>query len=79
MDVWWLTHNTSASLGAIQNDAASFANEYMPLVPIGTGTTIVAFTWALIAILMLATAFYYGVWKPLRREVDASYDTLVRR
>lgn len=79
MDVWWLTRNTGASLGAIQNDAASFANEYMPLVPIGTATTIVAFTWALIAVLMLAAAFYYGVWKPLKYEVDASYDALVKR
>ncbi len=79
MDVWWLTQNTGASLGAIQNDATSFANEYMPLVPIGTGTTIVAFTWALIAILMLSAAFYYGVWKSFKSEVDASYDTFVKR
>lgn len=79
MDVWWLTTNVNASLGAVKNDAASFAQEYMPLVPLGTATTIVAVTWALIAVLMLAAAFYYGVWKPLRREVDDSYDTLVGR
>lgn len=49
-----------------QNDAAKFAQEYTPSLP----TEIVALLWAAIAIVMLAAAVYFGVFKPLRSEIQ---------
>lgn len=63
-----------ASRGEINNDAVAFSNEVLPLIP----PTVIAITWAVIALLMFGVALYYGAWKPLRREINASYTSLTR-
>lgn len=74
MDVWMLMQYIGATRGEVHNDAAAFAREITPLVP----ASLIALTWALAAILMLAASVYYSVWKPLRKEVDDTYDSLRR-
>lgn len=70
MSLRYLIGNISASRGNISNDAVAFSREVAPLVP----PTVIAITWAGIAVAMFAVALYYGAWKPLRRELDSSYD-----
>lgn len=73
MDLWMLMQFIGATRGDIHNDAAAFAREVTPLIP----ASLVALTWALMAVLMLAAAVYYGVWKPLKQEVNDSYEAVV--
>ncbi|MCU0512315.1 MAG: M50 family metallopeptidase [Anaerolineae bacterium] len=75
LDLWSLMNNIGATRGSVHNDAAAFARDVTPLIP----ASLIALTWALVAVLMLATAVYYGVWQPLRREVDATYDSVLGR
>lgn len=74
LDVWYLTRAIDASRGLVQNDAVAFSQQVTPLVP----PTMIAFIWALTAMAMFGMALYYGIWKPLRQEVDETYDSLVR-
>jgi len=66
LDVWTLVGNSDASRGAVNNDAAAFAQEFTPLLPTAT----VAFIWSLAALAMLGTAVYFGMIKPLRQELN---------
>lgn len=75
LDVFYLTRNIDAARGMVANDAVAFSREITPLIP----PSLVAITWAFIAILILGAAFWYGVWKPLRREIDESYNRLRSR
>jgi hypothetical protein len=75
MDIWMLTQYISATRGEVHNDAAAFAREVTPLIP----ASVIALTWALAAVLMLAASVYFSVWKPLRKEVDDTYDAVVSR
>ncbi|MDE2951074.1 MAG: M50 family metallopeptidase [Chloroflexota bacterium] len=50
-----------------QNDAVRFAQEFTPLLPVA----VVALLWAGIAVFMLAAAIYFGMFKPLRNEIQA--------
>jgi len=50
-----------------QNDAVRFAQEFTPLLPVA----VVALLWAAIAVFMLAAAIYFGMFKPLRNEIQA--------
>jgi hypothetical protein len=79
MDVVMLTQYIGATRGEIHNDAAAFANQFMPLFPPQTGATLVAITWAAIAAFMLGIAVWYGVIKQLKREVNETYDALTAR
>jgi hypothetical protein len=79
LDVVMLTQYIGATRGEVHNDAAAFAKEFMSLFPAQTGATIVAMSWAAIAALMLAIAMWYGVIKPLKREVNETYDALTIR
>lgn len=71
LDLWYLTRYSDAGRGLVQNDAAAFARQFAPLLP----AWLIAFIWAGLAIGMLALAFWWGVWQPLRREID---DTVTR-
>ena len=62
-------------MGVEQNDAANFARDVTPFVP----ASLVALTWAAIALLLFATAFYYGAWKPLHSEINDTYNSIVKR
>ncbi len=75
LDVWYLVGSADASRGAIRNDAAAFAAEVTPLLP----PAVIAFIWSAIAVLLLALAVYYGLFKPLQKEIDASYEALQAR
>lgn len=75
MDVWMLTQYIDATRGTVSNDAAAFAREFTPLIP----ASVVALMWALAAIVMLAVSVYYSVWRPFRREVDDTYEAVIRR
>lgn len=70
MSLRFLMGNISATRGNIGNDAVAYTREVAPLVP----PSVVALTWAGIAVAMFAVALYYGAWKPLRREIDSGYN-----
>lgn len=65
LDVWMLIANSSATRGAVRNDAAAFASEITPALP----TPVVAFIWSAAAVAMLSTAIYFGMIQPLRQEI----------
>ena len=68
LDLWLLVQNPDAGLGAVNNDAAAFAEQVTPLLP----ASVVALMWAGIAVAMLAAAIYIGTLKPLRKEIGAA-------
>ena len=70
LDIWYLAGNISASRGVVRNDAVAYSQQITGgLVP----ATVIALFWAGLAALMFAAAVYYGVWRPLRDEVDETY------
>jgi len=74
-DLWFLTRVAgTASRGAVFNDAAQFAQQYAPLL----GPSIIAFTWAGIALVMFSIALWYGAIRPFREEINDAYNTLRR-
>ena len=75
LDVWFLTQAIDATRGTVRNDAVAFSEQVTPLVP----PQVIAFTWMIMAGAMFAVAIWYGVIKPLRREVNDSYDALTGR
>ncbi len=75
IDLRYLVSFIDASRGTIVNDAVKFSQDVTPLVP----PTLVALIWAGIALLMFAVALYYGAWKPLRREIDDTYNAMALR
>ncbi|MGB1288229.1 MAG: M50 family metallopeptidase [Aggregatilineales bacterium] len=75
LDVWFLTQQIGASRGAVRNDAVAFTEQVTPLIP----AQFVAFTWMVIAAAMFAVAVWYGIIKPLRHEVNDSYDAITGR
>lgn len=74
-DLRYVVFFTGASRGAVANDAANFAQHVTPWIP----ASVIAITWAAIAIVMFATALYYGAWKPLQNEINDTYDSIVIR
>ncbi len=64
LDLWYLIHHSGAGLGPIQNDAASFSQKVMPLIP----PAVIAVVWALLAVLMLAVSVYWSMIRPVRRK-----------
>lgn len=75
MDLWNVLTHIGATRGEVLNDAAAFARDVTPLIP----ASFVALTWALLAVLMFGAAVYFGVWKQLRKEIDATYTSLMQR
>jgi hypothetical protein len=63
LDLFYLTRAAGMSAGGFRNDAAAFSAEITPIIP----PVIWAFVWAGLALLMLATAFYFSVIRPIRR------------
>lgn len=61
--------SASGSRGNVVDDVSAFARDYAPLMP----RWMVAASWAAIAVLLFSMAFYYGAWKPFRREIDNAY------
>jgi hypothetical protein len=59
----------------VPNDALSYSQHVTPLIP----PWIIALIWAGIALVMFAMALYYGGWKPLKSEIDTSYESIVKR
>ena len=72
LDVFFLIANADAGRGNISNDAAAFAREVTPLLP----ASVVATIWAGFAILMLGIAVWFGVYKPIREELDDAISAL---
>lgn len=75
LDLQYLMTATDASRGNIPNDAAQFAQRVTPLIP----ASVIAFIWATLAVMMFGTALYYGAWRPLRDEIDTTYESIKRR
>lgn len=71
----YLIFVSDASNGRVVNDAMAFSREVTPFI----SASLTAFTWAGIAIVMFAMAFYYGVWKQLGREITDSYHSITNR
>lgn len=72
LDVWFVVQYADAGRGMVTNDAAAFSREITPLIP----PVVIALIWAAIAVLLLGMAIWYGVWKPLRSEIDSTVDSL---
>lgn len=73
LDLWGLIRFAdTAARGSVVNDAAAFSREVAPLL----SPAVVALIWAAIAVAMLAAAVWYGLFKPLRKEIDHSFDAL---
>jgi hypothetical protein len=72
-DLRYLMFVSDASRGSVSNDAVQFSQRVTPWIP----ANIIALTWAAIAVMMFATALYYGAWKPLHREINDTYDSIV--
>ena len=68
LDLWLLIGNAEAGRGDILNDAAAFANEFTPLFP----ASVVAFIWAVAAVVMLVAAIYLGLFQPLKQEISGA-------
>lgn len=75
LDLRILMRYSDAARGEVLNDVGAFAQQFTPLIPAST----IALTWAGIAVLMFCVALYYGVWKPLRSEINESYKNIVNR
>jgi hypothetical protein len=74
-DIWDLIrYNDLFIRHGVRNDAVAFSQEIAPLLP----PVFIAFVWAVMAVVMLAVAGYYAVWRPIRAEVDAAYDRMRR-
>jgi hypothetical protein len=74
-DLRYLVFISDASRGSVANDAVNFSERVTPWIP----ASLIAVTWAAIAVIMFATALYYGAWKPLQREINETYDTIISR
>lgn len=59
--------------GSEANDAVNFSRAVAPFIP----SSFIALTWAGIALLLFAIAFYYGAWKPLHMEINETYNSIV--
>ncbi|MEM9951352.1 MAG: M50 family metallopeptidase [Chloroflexota bacterium] len=68
-DLQYLILVIGASNGDIPNDAVQFSQRVTPFI----SPSVIALTWAGIAILMFGMAIYYGAWKPLNREINDTY------
>lgn len=68
-DLQYLVFVIDASNGSVPNDAVQFSQRVTPFI----SPSVIAITWAGIAIIMFGMALYYGAWKPLRREIDDTY------
>ncbi len=74
LDLWTLIQYADVGRrGTVVNDAAAFSRDVMPILP----PSMVAFIWAGLAVVMLATSFYFAVWKPIHHEINASYETII--
>jgi hypothetical protein len=71
-DLRYLMSATDASNGIVMNDVAAFSRTITPLIP----PIVIAILWAGIALIMFGMALYYGAWKVLREEIEASYANL---
>ncbi|MEO0598128.1 MAG: M50 family metallopeptidase [Chloroflexota bacterium] len=75
-DLRYLLFVTDANLmingERVANDAVQFSQRVTPFI----SPSIIAITWAAIAVIMFSMALYYGAWKPLQREIDDTYDTI---
>jgi hypothetical protein len=58
--------------GMIKTDAAIFQQNVAPFLPV----VVIGASWALISLAIFGAAVYYGIWKPIRHEVDTAYQTL---
>ncbi|GAB5491044.1 MAG: hypothetical protein Phog2KO_12590 [Phototrophicaceae bacterium] len=74
-DLRYLIFVIDASNGSVPNDAVQFSQRVTPFI----SPSVIALTWAGIAILMFAIAIYYGAWKPLHREIDDTYKSIANR
>jgi hypothetical protein len=74
LDVWYIVQNSDAGRGMVTNDAAAFSRDITPLLP----AAVVAFIWAGIAVALMSLALWYGVWKPLRFEIDDAVENIQR-
>ena len=72
LDIWVLVQYADLGNGVVRNDAAAFADQ-VPLLP----TEVVAIIWSGIAVILLGLAFWHGVFKQFRGEVDDSYQNLM--
>lgn len=74
LDVWYLLGSLDASRGLVVNDAVAMSRHLNRLVP----ASLIALSWAVIAVGMFGAAVWYGVWQPLRQEVNTAFSQMRR-
>lgn len=72
LDVVLLSRFIDATRGMVSNDAVAFSREVAPAIP----ASLVAMIWALLALIMLGLAVYFGLWKPFTAEINDTYRKL---
>ncbi len=73
LDVWLLVQYADvAARGSVTNDAATFSRDIAPAL----SPAVVAFIWSGTAVVMMGLAIWFGVVRPLKREINESYDKL---
>ena len=65
-DLWHIVRNPGPASGDVISDAARFSAEVTPIL----SPVMVAFMWALIAVVMLSAAMYFGLVKPVGKEIS---------
>ncbi len=66
LDIFYLMQAIDVTVGQVANDALAFSQRIMPLVP----PRLVALSWAVISLLMLKTAAWHGLIRPVHAELD---------
>lgn len=70
LDVWSLTQYIDATRGTVSNDAVAFSEQIMPILP----PTVVAFSWAIIAAIILGIAVWFSIGSNIRGEINQAFD-----
>jgi hypothetical protein len=68
LDLFFLVGNSGVGIGNLQNDAAAFSREVMPLVP----AAVWALLWAVIAVILLGAAVWLSLIRPMRKSSEFS-------
>ncbi len=74
VDLFGLVSNSGVGIGDLRNDAVVFSQTFMPIFP----PWLIALSWAVIALALLALAFWYSLGQRIRDTVDQAYRDIKR-
>lgn len=69
LDVWFLTQYIDATRGTVRNDAVAFSQEVVPILP----PVVVAFSWAIIAVIILGVAVWFSIGSNIKGEINQAF------